>query len=209
MKSYCRIRMVKTDFLKFGSIRAHKAEKKARADQAAEEAQKVLLQLGNLPQSPQIAPAVEALPLNGAVMESLMNHTLQTVIPSKDLNLPAAWKADPQCLVRYDPVGLDRRLNRYWTFTNDINVTDDPCSRCLFVESHPDGEFKLVETSEQLEGLKRSLDTRGIREGSLLSALSKEADRCSSTLEGWRENLGEWFYIHKSYQPSTMRIERS
>lgn len=151
----------------------------------------MLLQLGNLPQSPQIAPAVEALPLNGTVMESLVTHTLQNVIPSNSPNATTAWTVDPQRSVRYEPVGLDRRLNRYWTFTNDAKVTEDPCSRCLFVESYPDGEFKMVETCQQLEGLKTALDVRGIREGQLSSALAKEADRCASNRDGWRDTVGE------------------
>jgi hypothetical protein len=77
-----------------------------------------------------------------------------------------------------DPIGLDRRYNRYWHFcTHNANVSTsgrpDPGAGRIFVENAEDGSWWLVSGCEQLDGLLKALDSRGVREMELLSELSR------------------------------------
>lgn len=179
------------------------AEKRARADQAAEHAQRVLLQLGNLPQSPELAPASQEVPLDGSVVESIMTQTLQNVGPCTGPFASAThWSSDPQIAIRYEPIGLDRRYNRYWKFSNDTQATGDshdgdPCSSTIFVEGCPSGKFRTLESAEQISELRGALDARGAREGALSCVLTMEEKRCKGGGQAWRERPGEYFLLSK------------
>lgn len=177
------------------------AEKRARADQAAEHAQRVLLQLGNLPQSPELAPASQDVSLDGSVVESIMTQTLQNVGPCTGPFASAMhWSSNPQVAIRYEPIGLDRRYNRYWKFANDTEVTEDshdrdPCSSTIFVESCPSGKFRTLESAEQISELKSVLDARGAREGALSCVLSMEEKQHKGNIQAWRERPGGYHFI--------------
>ena len=77
-------------------------------------------------------------------------------------------------MMRVEPLGLDRRHNRYWRFTPLRDSSPpDPCAGRLFIEDGHDGHWLLLDSAEQLEGLRGALDPRGAREMELVAELER------------------------------------
>lgn len=77
--------------------------------------------------------------------------------------------------VRGEPLGADRRHNRYWHFgvPQDPNAAPDPSLGRILVESHEDGTWRLLGQAHQIEHLMLSLERKGAREGLLHAALAR------------------------------------
>jgi hypothetical protein len=58
-------------------------------------------------------------------------------------------KAEELYVYRSIPLGQDRRHNRYWQFVT-CSSGNDPGSGRIFFESHEDGHWKVIDTSEVL-----------------------------------------------------------
>ncbi|KXZ56546.1 hypothetical protein GPECTOR_1g490 [Gonium pectorale] len=106
---------------------------------------------------------------------------------------------DEECAIRAEPLGSDRRYNRYWLFTpsaapstsTSASPADDPEAAAadagwarLWVERAPDGAWQLLTTPEQFDALAASLDPRGAREGALAAAMGRVADRVKKCMPG-------------------------
>jgi hypothetical protein len=72
-----------------------------------------------------------------------------------------------------EPLGLDRRHNRYWRFVPLKNNPSDPNTGRIFIEDSRTGSWKLLHTLEQYEQLKAALDPRGVREMELVAELER------------------------------------
>lgn len=75
--------------------------------------------------------------------------------------------------VRGEPLGADRRHNRYWHFgiPQEPSAAPDPSLGRILVESHVDGTWRLLGQAHQIEHLMSSLERKGAREGLLHAAL--------------------------------------
>ncbi|KAG1674622.1 hypothetical protein FOA52_001871 [Chlamydomonas sp. UWO 241] len=97
--------------------------------------------------------------------------------------LDALRKVDEDHLLRMEPVGMDRRHNRYWRFTPLAIAKDGSCDAGadagagrVLVQSNVDGAFRLLSTAEQIDALAASLDPRGAREMELATELKRIGD---------------------------------
>lgn len=70
--------------------------------------------------------------------------------------------------MRMEPLGYDRRYNRYWLFRGSLS---SPVGR-LFVENSLDGGMQVIHHPQQLDELKQCLEPRGLREGLLLRKIA-------------------------------------
>lgn len=98
------------------------------------------------------------------------------------VNLPN--QIDEECAIRAEPLGSDRRYNRYWLFTT--GEAGDAGSALLWVETAPEGSWRLLTTPQQLDELTSSLEPQGVREGQLAQALARCADRIKHSMPGGR-----------------------
>ena len=57
------------------------------------------------------------------------------------------FRADELYVFRSQPLGLDRRHNRYWQFVTSY-VADDPGCGRLYFESSEDGHWEVIDTEE-------------------------------------------------------------
>ena len=75
--------------------------------------------------------------------------------------------------IRGEPLGLDRRHNRYWHFAvpQPSGGPADPSLGRILVESHQNGSWRLLGQAHQIEHLMSSLERKGAREGPLHNAL--------------------------------------
>ena len=75
--------------------------------------------------------------------------------------------------IRGEPLGLDRRHNRYWHFgvPQDAGAAPDPSQGRILVERHETGTWQLLGQAHQIEHLMSSLERKGAREGVLHNAL--------------------------------------
>ena len=75
--------------------------------------------------------------------------------------------------IRGEPLGLDRRHNRYWHFgmPQEPGAAPDPSLGRILVESHENGTWRLLGQAHQIEHLMSSLERKGAREGMLHNAL--------------------------------------
>jgi len=82
-------------------------------------------------------------------------------------------RADEVHAIRGEPLGLDRRHNRYWHLAahQEAGSAADPSLGRILVESHQDGSWRLLGQAHQIEQLLSSLERKGAREGVLHSAL--------------------------------------
>lgn len=82
-------------------------------------------------------------------------------------------RADEVHAIRGEPLGLDRRHNRYWHLAahQEAGAAADPSLGRILVESHQDGSWRLLGQAHQIEQLLSSLERKGAREGVLHSAL--------------------------------------
>ena len=82
-------------------------------------------------------------------------------------------RAEELHAIRGEPLGLDRRHNRYWRFAVDQEAGPeaDPSIGRILVESHQNGSWQLLGQAHQIEQLMMSLERKGAREGPLHNAL--------------------------------------
>lgn len=80
-------------------------------------------------------------------------------------------RAEEGHAVRGEPLGLDRRHNRYWHLAADPGIPVDSSNGRILVESHVDGTWRLLCKADQIEQLMASLERKGAREGPLYNAL--------------------------------------
>ena len=80
-------------------------------------------------------------------------------------------RAEEGHAVRGEPLGLDRRHNRYWHLAADPSIPGDASTGRILVESHIDGTWRLLYKADQIEELMASLERKGAREGPLYNAL--------------------------------------
>ena len=75
--------------------------------------------------------------------------------------------------IRGEPLGLDRRHNRYWHFAvpQEAGAAAEPSLGRILVESHQNGTWRLLGQAHQIEHLMASLERKGAREGPLHNAL--------------------------------------
>ena len=75
--------------------------------------------------------------------------------------------------IRGEPLGLDRRHNRYWHFNvpQEPSAAPDPSLGRILIESHENGTWQLLGQAHQIEHLMSSLERKGAREGVLHNAL--------------------------------------
>lgn len=78
-------------------------------------------------------------------------------------------KAEEANALRAEPLGQDRRYNRYWRFAAD----SEPGSGRIFVELQNTKSYKVL---GDLEQLMEALERRGAREGALYSALLRHKE---------------------------------
>lgn len=80
-------------------------------------------------------------------------------------------RAEESHSIRGEPLGLDRRHNRYWHLAADPSIPGDIGTGRILVESHIDGTWRLLYQADQLQQLMDSLERKGAREGPLYNAL--------------------------------------
>lgn len=81
-------------------------------------------------------------------------------------------RAEELYVFRSQPLGSDRRHNRYWQFVTGNGGQDPGCGR-LFFESNSDGCWGVIDTEEAFDVLLASLDPRGAREAALTAILNR------------------------------------
>ena len=85
--------------------------------------------------------------------------------------------------MRMEPLGLDRRHNRYWRFTPFTpSCPPDPSAGRVFIEDARDGSWLLLDRQDQLEALLSSLDPRGLREMELVAELLRLQDTLAQAM---------------------------
>lgn len=86
--------------------------------------------------------------------------------------------------VRAEPLGTDRRYNRYWRFVRGDGdlLAGDACAGRVFVESDADGTLRMLCSVESLEALMASLDRQGPREQALYASLMRHRASLSGTM---------------------------
>eukprot|EP00210_Caulerpa_lentillifera_P004952 g4726.t1 len=148
-----------------------RAEKRARREQATEETQRRLLEMDNT--NGELTPTqVDAISENlDSIVKTIMTESLQQSTHGARSNLSSkpneSLSIKAQNHVRFEPLGFDRRFNRYWRLCNEDCVEND--ENCIFIEI--EGVFKVITTQEALDELMECLNRRGIREGALHGAL--------------------------------------
>lgn len=91
--------------------------------------------------------------------------------------MPPFFQVDDENLMRMEPLGLDRRHNRYWRFTPfKPSTPPDPSAGRIFIEDVHDGTLLLLDRADQLDALLQSLDPRGVRERDLTAELARLRD---------------------------------
>eukprot|EP00803_Ostreobium_quekettii_P007554 evm.model.scf_591.1 EVM.evm.TU.scf_591.1 scf_591:13568-18861(-) len=83
--------------------------------------------------------------------------------------------------IRLEPLGLDRRHNRYYHLAA---AGAEECSPRIFVEDYQTGSLRVISTPEQLESLIAVLEPRGAREGALHSAILGIKEHLKSQRDG-------------------------
>ncbi|KAG2500076.1 hypothetical protein HYH03_002353 [Edaphochlamys debaryana] len=97
-------------------------------------------------------------------------------------------KIDEDCAIRAEPLGSDRRHNRYWLFSS--GQPGDKGSARLWVELAPDGRWQLMTQPEQLDALAAALEPKGVREGALAQALARHGPAIRAAMPGEYPLLG-------------------
>lgn len=166
-----------------------KQEAAARADlEAAEQAKRLL----ENPDAPPAPPAPKGPEEDAAEAKRRVRERSETIRKAEEANA-----------IRVEPLGSDRRWNRYWRFAGErVPGGDATCGR-IFVERADTGEMQVLGTSEALEGLMGLLFRGGAREGPLYSSLLRhrgqfqtfmplgglEAAEEGDAAAGWRGGL--------------------
>jgi hypothetical protein len=63
------------------------------------------------------------------------------------LKVDIDFRADELFVLRSQPLGLDRRHNRYWQFVTS-SIADDPGCGRLYFESAEDGHWEVIDTDD-------------------------------------------------------------
>lgn len=96
---------------------------------------------------------------------------------------------EEECAIRAEPLGQDRRYNRYWRFTAaGVPAGEDPGSGRIWVEG-ADGGWRLLTRPKQLEELRAALEPKGLREGGLHAALQRIQDDLVSHMPGGEDGV--------------------
>ncbi|KAK3271361.1 hypothetical protein CYMTET_20286 [Cymbomonas tetramitiformis] len=78
--------------------------------------------------------------------------------------------------IRTNPIGADRRYNRYFRFKGEVEADEAGAwSATLLVERSDGGRWQSVTTAEQLDALQGCLNPKGVRENHLQRALQRTA----------------------------------
>lgn len=86
-------------------------------------------------------------------------------------------KAEEKFPVRNDPLGMDRRYNKYWRFPVHMGANStDPGAGRLYIEFPEEGKFLVVDNPETFNKLLESLERRGPREGHLHVVLNRQRE---------------------------------
>jgi hypothetical protein len=88
----------------------------------------------------------------------------------------AIRRAEDAYAVRAEPLGMDRRYNKYWRFVVTGDGSTDPGAGRVYIEFANDGSFLVVDRVDALNQLMEALDRRGPREGNLYIALHRHKD---------------------------------
>lgn len=91
-------------------------------------------------------------------------------------------RAEEGHAVRGEPLGLDRRHNRYWHLAPDPNIPGDSSTGRILVESHVDGSWRVLYKADQIDQLMASLERKGAREGPLHNALVRHQPNLVSSM---------------------------
>ncbi|KAF5834831.1 hypothetical protein DUNSADRAFT_8371 [Dunaliella salina] len=94
--------------------------------------------------------------------------------------MDALARVDEETAIQLQPLGMDRRYNRYWRVapvgcdSGEVALgAQDPGIGRVFVEAADGSSWRLIQQPEQLDGLSAALDPRGAREGGLAAALNR------------------------------------
>ncbi len=188
--------------------RRRQQEAAEKAKKSAEDAQRALDAYNAHPDSPRHKPLPDtSAPAhtgesNGSAMDaqqqqaennagaSTTQSTAQHHDPEDEMSAAAASKlrqqqraetirrAEELHAIRGEPLGLDRRHNRYWHFAADpeAGAEADPSLGRIMIESHQNGSWRLLGQAHQIEQLMNSLERKGAREGALHNALVRHQD---------------------------------
>lgn len=88
----------------------------------------------------------------------------------------AGRRAEELNAARTEPLGQDRRHNKYWRFFVENHPGGDPGAGRLYIESARDGSFQVLTQQEDLAALMEALERRGAREERLFAELLRVQD---------------------------------
>ena len=180
--------------------RRRQQEAAEKAKKSAEEAQRALEAYNANPDSPNHAAStpVHTEETNGSLADAQQSQaernagasTSQSAAapphdPDDEMSSAVAIKlrsqqradtirhAEEVNAIRGEPLGLDRRHNRYWHFAapQEAGAAADPSLGRILIESHENGTWRLLGQAHQIEHLMSSLERKGAREGVLHNAL--------------------------------------
>eukprot|EP00890_Picochlorum_soloecismus_P006726 jgi/Picsp_1/879/NSC_04367-R1_homeodomain protein len=113
-----------------------------------------------------VAAAEKAL---AAMAGGALNSSKEDIQKRAQIRAEQALKDLEKNSVRVEPLGMDRRYNKYWRFASDI--PDDVNQGRIFVEDTETGCMKLICSQDSFNALLESLNTDGPREQELQMAL--------------------------------------
>eukprot|EP00884_Botryococcus_braunii_P016830 jgi/Botrbrau1/3830/Bobra.0183s0056.2 len=158
-----------------------KAEKRRRAAADAKRAEAALLETKKKIHALTGEPMDEDLPesnglLNGQIGEE---DEISNALASKQRaahRAAAIRKAEEAFPVRNEPLGMDRRYNKYWRFVAAGDCGADPGAGRVYIELPEEGKFLVVDKADSLNRLLESMERRGPREGHLYIVLNRHRE---------------------------------
>lgn len=148
-----------------------KKTKQEAAERAALEAAEEAKRLLENPDAPPAPAAPKAAEEDAAEAKRRVRERSETVRKAEEANA-----------IRVEPLGADRRHNRYWRFGGERVPGGDAARARVFVERADTGEMQVLGTSEALEGLMGLLFRQGAREGPLHSSLLRHRAELQSLM---------------------------
>ncbi|KAK9797439.1 hypothetical protein WJX73_004705 [Symbiochloris irregularis] len=91
-------------------------------------------------------------------------------------------RAEELNAARGEPVGQDRRHNKYWRFCLESQPGGDPELGRLYIESAEDGSFRVLTDAGELQKLMEALERRGAREERLFAELLRQQDSLTQSM---------------------------
>mmetsp|Transcript_4546 Transcript_4546/g.12680 ORF Transcript_4546/g.12680 Transcript_4546/m.12680 type:complete len:1365 (+) Transcript_4546:425-4519(+) len=85
----------------------------------------------------------------------------------------AVRRAEDATAIRFKPMGLDRRRNKYWRFVQFASPAEDRSVGRVFIEDAITGEWGLIADEDSVQILVNALLQRGVREGPLYRSLKR------------------------------------